>query len=1005
MKGTIMFRMNKWVYLVLAGVLLINVQCANQREYKFSKETEPAKSGTLTSAVRLHDGTPALYVNGKLTSQVFAAPYRPGLSDFNDFRSAGISIFNIYLRFAWTGPEEYDFNSIDRKMDSYLNTDSNAMFIPRILLTPGAWWCKEFPTEITMRDDGSPAGMFGSPCHPSLASEKYRQLSHKAMIAFINHVEGKYGDHIIGYQAGNGFGGEWLMFNSFWEVRPGAEPPTKFGVEDYSPPAQAAFREWLKRKYNNVEELRKAWSDPNVTFENAPPPNEVERYSSTHGIFFDPAVSRKVPDYFSFFNDMVSDVLLENCRWVKDLTHRKKIVGVFYGYLWCNFPNLSVNHTGHLGLARVLNSADVDFIASPYTYDNKEIGGPDNSQTLPEDAIMHGKLYFNEVDTETHLHQRQWRWGDCLNLPKNFDETKALLIRDYSYVMTKGFGMWWTDLRGENFHDANIIKLLSDLKKIDEKYLKADKRSNADVAVILDEETFKYFGDGEPLFNALLTAQKQWQLGFLGAPWEPYLLTDMDNPKLRDFRVYIFLNTFHVTGKQCEAIHKRLSRNGATAVWIYAPGYIKDDKLSLEQMSALTGIKLAESDTAGALRVEITNFDNPYTKSLHRGFVYGTDVDVNSIIRWYDHRIYLKDPRDPSLRRDLPGFRISPRFYSADSEAIVLGELAGVDKPGLVVKKQPGGWTSVYSSAPILPAGFLRNVVRAAGGHIYSDANDVVYANKNTLCIYAPAGGMRMVKLPQSAKVVDLLDGTVYADGATEFPLTLAPNSSILLGLEKPAKPAKADVFLSYQADEDVELTADPNSAFWKGLPPLIVDRTILGVSLPQMCSYMWSRWTKDNIYFLFAGTYETLTLKPDPNTSSETFGLWRWDDFELYIGADFEHINLYREFEVSPQGEFLDLNIDSTRPKAGRNDEQFWNSGFKVKARIDEKNKIWYAELKIPVSSIDKRPPKTGNEMRVNVYRLQRLQKKLEFLAWRPAGAWNPHHPEKFGMLRLVKK
>jgi len=58
-------------------------------------------------------------------------------------------------------------------------------------------------------------------------------------------------------------------------------------------------------------------------------------------------------------------VLIENCRWIKELTGRKKIVGAFYGYLWCNFPNLSVNHTGHLGFAKVLRSPDVDFICKP----------------------------------------------------------------------------------------------------------------------------------------------------------------------------------------------------------------------------------------------------------------------------------------------------------------------------------------------------------------------------------------------------------------------------------------------------------------------------------------------------------------------------------------------------------------------------------------------------------------------------------------------------------------
>ena len=739
-------------------------------------------SAGLTSEVKIVNGMPALYVNGQLTSQVLAAPYPPGPSDFTDFLKAGISVFDIYLQFDWSGPEQYDFKRVDEKLDAYLKLEPKALFLPRVLLTPGPWWCKEFPSEITMRDDGTPAGMFDAPCNPSLASEKYRELSHKAMIAFLNHVEGKYGDHIVGYQAGNGFGGEWLMFNSFWEVRPGAPPPTVFGVEDYSPPAQDGFRHWLQNKYGTVEELRRAWGDPKVTFEIATPPNEVQRYSSTHGIFFDPAASRRVPDYFSFFNDMVADVLLENCRWIKEITNRKKIVGSFYGYLWCNFPNLSVVHTGHLGLAKVLSSPDVDFIASPYTYDNKQIGGPNNSQTLPEAVALHGKLYFNEVDTETHLHQRQWRWGNSLNNPKNWEETRGLLIRDYGYALTKGFGMWWTDLHGGTFHDDQIIGLLGDIKKIDEKYVDADKRSNADIAVVLDEASFTYFGDGEPLFNALLTAQKQWELAFIGAPWDPHLLTDMDNPNLRDYKLYIFLNTFRVTPEQRAAIHARLRRNGATAVWVYAPGYI-GEKLSVDYMQELTGIRLAESNSAGELHVDITSYDHAYTKSLRKGFAYGTDVNVANIIRWYDHQIYLKDPRDPSLRRDLPGFRINPRFWSDDPEAKVLGRLAGLGRPGLVVKKQPG-WTSVYSGAPILPAALLRNIARAAGCHIYSDANDVVYANRNVLAVYAPGGGTRTIHLPRKSKVVDLLENRTVAEHATEFPLTLESNSSVLLTIE-----------------------------------------------------------------------------------------------------------------------------------------------------------------------------------------------------------------------------
>jgi hypothetical protein len=737
----------------------------------------------LTSEVRLHGGVPALFVNGKPASQMLAAPYRPGESNFMDFQKTGNRIYDIYFRFNWSGPTNYDFSRLDQLLSNYVRLDPKALFIGRILLTPGPWLAREYPDEVSRRDDGSLAGMFGTNGNPSFSSQVYRELSRKAMTRLLSHLEERFGDNIAGYQVGNGFGGEWLPFNSFWEVRPGQPPPTKFGVEDYSPAAKADFRRWLRAKYKTETALRRAWGGADVTFEIAEPPDEKARYSTPHGIFFDPAISSQAPDYFEFYNDSVADVLIENAAWAKEITRRKKIVGAFYGYLWCNFPNLSAVHSGHLGLTKILRAPDVDFLASPYTYDNKYVSGPNNSQSLPEAAQLHGKLYFNEVDTETFVTQRQWRWGNSLNVPKNWEETRGLLIRDFGYSFTKGFGLWWTDLFGGTFHDDRIIELLSRLRKIDEQSLGADKTSVAEVAVVLDESGFMYCGDGEPLFNALLTAQKQWELGFMGAPWEPHLLSDIGNLALKDFKLYIFLNTFRVLPAQRDAIHARLKRNGATAVWVYAPGYISD-KLSVETMTALTGIHLGEIESAGELAVQITDAGHPYTRSLPPHFAYGTDVNVQEIIRYYDHQVYLKDPRDPSLRRDLPGFRISPRFFSDDPAAAALGKLVGTDKLGLVTKKQ-SGWTSIYSSAPILPAALLRNIAREAGCHIYSDGNDVIYANKHSLCVYAPRGGTRTIQLPTRANVTDALENKTVAINAKDFPLDLAANGASLLRLDE----------------------------------------------------------------------------------------------------------------------------------------------------------------------------------------------------------------------------
>jgi hypothetical protein len=745
----------------------------------------------LTSEVRPLHGVPALYINGQLHSQIFAAPYRAGaanIADLQDFSAAGIDSFNIYLRFPWTAEETYDFAPVDAKLDALLAANPSARFIPRVLLTPGRWFAEKYPDEISRRDDGSPAGMFPSQNagnNPSFSSDIYRRLSRKAMDAFIKHVEQKYGDHIIGYQVGNGFGGEWLPFNSFWEIRPGGTPPDKFGVEDYSPAALKHFRQWLSAKYKTDAALQAAWKDPTDTLATATIPNEKDRYTTTRGIFFDPAGTggaggMRCPDWFTFYNESVADVLLENAAWVKELTGRKKIVGAFYGYLWCNFPNLSAVHSGQLAFAKVLRSPNLDFIASCYTYDHKQIGGPNNSQSLPHSVALHGKLYFNEVDTETHLRQRQWRWGDSLNNPKNFDETRALLLRDYAYALTNGNGMWWTDLHGGTFHDPQIIALFKQLKDIDDKYRATRPRSNADIAVILDEASFTYTGDGEPLWNALLTAQKQWHFAFIGAPWDCHLLTDIDNPNLRHYKFYIFLNTFKVTPAQRTAIHAKLQKNNATALWVYAPGYIGEDKCSVEYASALTGIKLAEEMTPGELHVDITP-EADWAKLVSTR-AYGTDVHVSDIIRFYDHQVYLKDPRDPSLRRDLPGFRIAPRLYVDDPQALAFrATLAGVNRTGLAFKQQDG-WNSIYSSAPLIPAELVRRM--AGTVHIYTDGNDNVYANDAFLAIYSPKGGQRTIKLPGKSTILNLLDNQTLAIAATEFRHTFKENETILLKVD-----------------------------------------------------------------------------------------------------------------------------------------------------------------------------------------------------------------------------
>ena len=267
-------------------------------------------------------------------------------------------------------------------------------------------------------------------------------------------------------------------------------------------------------------------------------------------------------------------------------------------------------------------------------------------------------------------------------------------------------------------------------------------------------------------------------------------------------------------------------------------------------------------------------------------------MNVKDIIRYYDHQVYLKDPRDPSLTRDLPGFRVAPRFYVDDPKAEDLGAMAELNKPGLAIKHQVG-WNSVYSAAPIVPAMLLRVLAKEAGCHIYDDGGDVVVANASFLSIYSPAGGDRTIRLPKAMSVFDLLKGKTVAEKVSEFPLKLNANESVLFKIEPSAVAANSSavdnekLFRSYRAQHDAELTADPDSEFWKGISGVTIDKSVLGPEVPELKAEVRSRWTDKSIYFLFSGHYESLAVNAHPDLQHETPHLWEKDVFEVYLGSD----------------------------------------------------------------------------------------------------------------------
>ena len=209
--------------------------------------------------------------------------------------------------------------------------------------------------------------------------------------------------------------------------------------------------------------------------------------------------------------------------------------------------------------------------------------------------------------------------------------------------------------------------------------------------------------------------------------------------------------------------------------------------------------------------------------------------------------------------------------------------------------------------------------------------------------------------------------------------------------------------FKSVFAAQDVSLDTNAQSVFWRGATPVYVEVDVQGKVVPGYRTEVRSRWTNKSLYLLYVCPYEELHLKLSPDTERETNELWNWDVAEVFIGSDFQNIRRYKEFEVSPQGEWIDLDIDLALPhhEVGWT----WNSGFQVTARIDPRAKVWYGAMRIPFAALDQRVPAAGNVFRANLFRSQGPPERQHSLAWKAPMNETFHTPERFGQLELVKE
>jgi hypothetical protein len=392
-----------------------------------------------------------------------------------------------------------------------------------------------------------------------------------------------------------------------------------------------------------------------------------------------------------------------------------------------------------------LRSPHVDFVVSPYSYGFRGIGGHGPAMPPSESLRAHNKLYLFEEDSRACTAQDQ-DYGHVYTV----SDSVAVLQRNLAEVVTRGQGLWWLGPHMRLDTEPAFRPVIKRLQQVGQWATCLDRQPSSEIAVLLDDESYQYESIHNDYDLPAIFQQRLWGLPKLGAPADYYLLQDLIEGRLPSYKVYIFLNAFHLDAHRRELLAKQLRRDGKVAVWIYAPGYLKDAP-GLEHMTDLTGITFDKGDHAWGPLVHILDFEHPITQGLPQDLFWGTNA------------------------------RLNPVFHVEDPAAHTLGQVVysqGRCKPGFVLKEF-ADWKSIYIAAPNIPAPVLRGIARWAGVHLYNEQGDVLYAAKQLLAVHTAMGGAREFALPRKVEVVyDLFSGRIVAENGDKFGVTLPARST-----------------------------------------------------------------------------------------------------------------------------------------------------------------------------------------------------------------------------------
>jgi alpha-galactosidase len=218
------------------------------------------------------------------------------------------------------------------------------------------------------------------------------------------------------------------------------------------------------------------------------------------------------------------------------------------------------------------------------------------------------------------------------------------------------------------------------------------------------------------------------------------------------------------------------------------------------------------------------------------------------------------------------------------------------------------------------------------------------------------------------------------------------------LGTHKSPVATPSPEVVASHVNQEIKVDAQHPAVEWQNAKPISFSIDWQGKNPdPTRETTVRVLWSRQTLYLRFECRYRELFLFSDSDPNGRRDHLWDRDVAEVFLQPDPARERSYKEFEVSPNGMWIDLDIFP----GGMADLK---SGLQRSVVLDEKSHKWSAELAIPISALTAHFDPAAI-WRVNFYRVEGPKEPRAYLAWQPTHTEQPnfHVPRAFGRLRFA--